>query len=141
MKKILALVMIVAFSTVSAEAFSLSWSGKDKARASKQAEKLYRQALSAYGSASYVKAIDLAGQAIKADAGYAKAYALRGKAHKDTGDVDKALKDLDKAIALDPKMGEAYYVRAQAMEIMGEMDKAGADYKKACSAGYRQACQ
>ena len=120
-------------------AFDFPW-GKGGA-ASQKAEDLYREARSAYGSADYTKCIDLAGKAIKENPKLAKAYALRGKAYKDMGDVDSAFKDLDKAIKLDPKLGEAYFIRGQAREIMGEMDKARADYKKGCAAGYRDACR
>ena len=106
-----------------------------------KAQRLYKEARSAYGSASYSKVIDLTSKAIVEYEKFAIAFALRGKAQKDMGDIEKAFKDLNKAIKLDPKLGEAYYVRAQANEIMGEMDKAKADYKKGCSAGYRSACQ
>jgi len=109
-------------------------------KGSEKARNLYRKARSAYGSADYSKVIDLSTKAIAEHAKFAKAYALRGKAWKDMGDIDKAFKDLNRAIELDPDLGEAYFIRAQAYEIMGEMDKANADYKKGCKAGYRSAC-
>lgn len=142
MKKILVMVFCVAFTAGGAGAFEMSWPGsKDKGAPGGKAEQLYNQARGAYGSADYSKAIDYAGQAIRADAAFAKAYVLRGKAFKDSGDVDAAVKDLNKAIQLDPKLGEAFYLRGQTSEIMGEMDKAKADYRKGCAAGYRDACR
>ena len=131
---------LTALISVQSNAFEFSWPGGKKAVAGKKAEGLYRQAKSAYGSADYAKVIKLTTQAVKADSDHAKAYALRGKAKKDMGDVDGAFADLNQAIKLDPELGEAYYIRAQANEIMGQMDKAGQDYKKACSIGYKSAC-
>lgn len=136
--KIISLVIAMTFIGFSpAAAFKLPW-GVDTN--SKKAEKLYREALSAYGSASYDKVIDLTTQAVSVDAKFAKGYALRGKAKKSMGDVDGAMADLSKAIELDPKLGEAWFVRAQVNEIMGRMKKASADYSKGCAAGYRDAC-
>jgi len=137
----MALFLSLVFLIATAQAQGFDWSGKKKEMTSKKAEELYYSARSAYGSADYTKAIDLASEAIKTDPNIAKAYALRGKAKKDMGDVDGAIRDLNRAIALDPKLGEAYFIRAQASEIMGEMDKAAADYKKGCEAGFRDACR
>ena len=112
-------------------------SGPDK----KKLDRMFRQAKGAYGSADYATAIKHCDDVIKADPKYAEAYALRGKAKKDMGDVDAANKDLNKAIELDQALGEAYFVRGQVHEIMGDMDKAQADYKKACGAGFQDACK
>ena len=137
---LLIMVLLVAYPAGSS-AFELKWFGKSKTGKKKNAEKIYRQALSAYGTASYSKAIELSSKAVKQDAKFSKAYLLRGKARKDMGDIDAAIKDLNRAIELNKKLGEAYYVRGFTYEILGEMDKAKADYKKGCSAGYRDACQ
>ncbi len=128
---------LVTFFATGASAFDFGVFGGGP---SKKVKGLVQEARGAYGSANYSKVIDLTNKAIIEDAKYAPAYALRGKAKKDTGDIDGAFKDLNKAIELDPKLGEAYYVRGQANEIMGEMGKAKADYEKGCEAGYRGAC-
>ncbi|MDH5508741.1 MAG: tetratricopeptide repeat protein [Nitrospinota bacterium] len=107
----------------------------------KKLDRTYNKARGSYGSADYAMVVKYCDDVIKADPKYAPAYALRGKAKKDMGDVDAANKDLNKAIELDPKLGEAYYVRGQVHEIMGEMGKAQADYKMACGAGFREACK
>ncbi|VAX19980.1 hypothetical protein MNBD_NITROSPINAE04-2712 [hydrothermal vent metagenome] len=138
---ILALALLITCAS-GASAFEFKWPGdKGKAAEAKKAENVYREARSAYGSADYANTIKLSSKAIKLNPELAKAYGLRGKASKDMGDVDGAIKDLDHAIKLDPKLGEAYYTRAQTHEIMGDMKKAGADYKKGCSAGFRDACE
>jgi len=125
-----------------ASAFEFKWPGdKGKDAEAKKAENLYREARSSYGSADYANTIKLSSNAIKINPELAKAYALRGKARKDMGELENATKDLNQAIKLDQKLGEAYYTRAQVNEIMGDMGKAAADYKKSCSAGFRDACQ
>lgn len=137
------LTLFLLFACVSgASAFEFKWPGdKGKAAEARKAENLYREARSAYGSADYANTIKLSSKAIKQNPELAKAYALRGKARKDMGELGAAMKDLDHAIKLDPNLGEAYFVRAQANEIMGDMKKAGADYKKSCAAGFRDACE
>ena len=131
------LLLLFPAVTYNAHAFTFpGFGGKGSAKA----QNLYRKARSAYGSADYSKVIELSTKAITEYAKFAKAYALRGKAWKDLGDVDKAFKDLNRAIELDSNLGEAYFIRAQTHEIMGEMGKAKADYKKGCKAGYRSAC-
>ena len=142
MRKALMAVFCVVAAAGGAGAFEVSWPGaKGNGATGAKAEQFYNQARGAYGSADYSKTIEYATQAIRADAAFARAYALRGKAYKDSGDVDAAIRDLDKAIRIDPKLGEAYYLRGQTSEIMGEMDKAKADYRKGCAAGYRDACR
>ncbi len=130
---------ILTFLTSSSHAVNWKWLSS-KGSAKKKAEEIYRKAKNAYGSADYTKVIDLTGKAIKEDDKLAKAYALRGKAKKDMGDIDSAFKDLDMAIKIDRKLGEAYYTRGQANEIMGEMKKAESDYRNGCDAGYSLAC-
>ncbi len=132
--------LVIALMAAShTQLYAFKWSGFGDGP-SKKAERLYREARSAYGSADYSKVIDLTSKAIMEYEKFAKAYALRGKARKDMGDIKKAFKNLNRAIELDPKLGEAFYIRGQVNEIMGEMGKAKADYKKGCDAGYRSAC-
>lgn len=136
-----AFVIMMAAAAQSSYALDLGgwFGGSDIAK--EKAERTYRDAASAYGSADYAKCIELSTEAIKQYPEMARAYALRGKAKKDMGNIDGAMADLDKAVELDPGLGEAYFIRAQANEIMGRMEKAGMNYKKACEAGYREACR
>jgi len=130
---------IILVASVSTESLAFKMPGSS-GEPSKKAKRLLRQAKGALGSANYSKAIDLAGKAIKEDSKFAKAYALRGKALKNMGDMDNSLKDLNMAIKIDPKLGEAYFIRGQMSEIMGDMKNADNDFKKACTYGYREAC-
>src|SRR3990172_7403316 len=60
-----------------------------------------------------------------------KAYMGRGSAYRDKGQYDRAFKDYDKAIALNPKSPEIYVHRGMAFSYKGEQDKAIADFNKA----------
>lgn len=142
----LLLATCLVFTLVSgASAFKMPWSdSKPAAPAAQQggkAEQYYTEARRAYGSANYSQVIEFATKAIKESPKYAEAFSLRGKASKDMGDVDGAMRDLSHAIELNPHLGEAYYVRAQTNEINGEMKKAETDYKKACAEGVKEACK
>lgn len=142
MRALLLIVLTIVVSSANSFALDLGgWFSGSGDIAKKKAEGTYREARSAYGSADYTKCIELASKAIEQYPEMAKAFALRGKAKKDMGDLDNAFKDLNKAIELDPNLGEAYFVRAQTYEIMGEMDKAASNYKKGCSAGFKDACR
>lgn len=134
---ILFILFFVATLETDADAFKFTWPGK----ANKKAESVYNEARRAYGSADYAKTIELTTRALQEDAKMAAAFALRGKARKDMGEVDAAFQDLNQAIEIDSKLAEAYFIRAQAHEIMGEMEKAGKDYQKGCALGYKLACE
>ncbi len=61
-------------------------------------------------------------------AGY---YNNRGNTFYNQGKLDKAIADLDKAIALAPKFVVAYYNRGNALSRKGAFDKAIADFTQA----------
>jgi Flp pilus assembly protein TadD len=61
----------------------------------------------------------------------AKAYAERGAAHLNKGDIDQAIADYTEAIRLDPYDAEAYNGRGFAYGSKGEYDRAIADYTEA----------
>jgi tetratricopeptide (TPR) repeat protein len=52
---------------------------------------------------------------------------LRGLVHEKSGDYQAALKDIDRAIGLDPEYGAAYYSRANLHSNMGNEDRATKD--------------
>jgi tetratricopeptide (TPR) repeat protein len=58
-------------------------------------------------------------------------YALRGIVYGAKGELDRAIADFTKAIALDPKSTTAYENRGTAQERKGDLDKAMADFAKA----------
>ena len=57
-------------------------------------------------------------------------YNNRGIAHKEKGELDRAIKDFDRAIELNPEFAEAYNNRGVAYGIKWEVDKAIADFNK-----------
>ena len=61
----------------------------------------------------------------------ATAYTGRGIAYESKGEVERAIADYNKAIALDPKFAKAYTNRGIAYKNKGEFDRAIADYNKA----------
>ena len=68
---------------------------------------------------------------IEKGAGVSIAYDNRGANFARMGQLDKAVADYDKAIALNPSHFKAYYNRGVAFARMGQLDKAVADYDKA----------
>src|ERR1700690_61133 len=58
-------------------------------------------------------AVDALTSSLEIDPTYAAAYCCRGMAHLRKGELDKAMKDLDDAIRLEPKMPEAHVYRGQ----------------------------
>lgn len=61
----------------------------------------------------------------------AKVHASRGVVKRKKGDLDGALNDFRKALALDPELKEAYLNRGNLWRIEGRPYKALADYSKA----------
>ena len=54
------------------------------------------------------------------------------------GELDLALADFDRALAIDPELAGAYADRGRAYELKGDRDQAIADYRKALSLKSRQ---
>src|SRR6188472_2550436 len=59
------------------------------------------------------------------------AYALRGLAYLDRGDIPNAIADLDRGIALAPDFAPAYHNRGNAWYARGNFGRAIEDYDKA----------
>ena len=59
------------------------------------------------------------------------AYSNRGNRYREKGDNDRAIADLNQAIALDPKLAMAYNNRGIAYAAKGDNDRAVADLNQA----------
>jgi tetratricopeptide (TPR) repeat protein len=59
------------------------------------------------------------------------AYTNRGNRYREKGDNDRAIADLNQAIALDPKVAKAYNNRGLAYAAKGDNDRAIADLNQA----------
>jgi tetratricopeptide (TPR) repeat protein len=75
-----------------------------------------------------IKAIEHFENVIAMDSNNAEAYLNLGRVYMGFGDYDIALKNLDKAIDINPKYGEAYRSRAQLHSYKGDKDAACKDY-------------
>ena len=60
-----------------------------------------------------------------------EAYALRGRALRDLGQMDRALNDLARALELSPRLAEAYTVRGELHHRAGDTQKSVEDYTRA----------
>ncbi|GBC59883.1 hypothetical protein DENIS_0824 [Desulfonema ishimotonii] len=58
-----------------------------------------------------------------------RAYHLRALVHEKLGETERALRDFDRAIEIDPEYGAAYYSRAMMREKLGQADAAFEDIR------------
>jgi tetratricopeptide (TPR) repeat protein len=65
------------------------------------------------------------------DDAYAFAYMNRGLAYAEKGNIDLAMKDYDRTIALDPSYAQAYINRGVLYGKLGQQDRAREDYDAA----------
>jgi hypothetical protein len=70
----------------------------------------------------------------------AVSYANRGLAYLGLGDHDRALEDLNTAVAILPDLSYAYTARGFCYLAMEEYEKALAEFKTACDLGDRNGC-
>src|SRR5438093_2667505 len=75
------------------------------------AEALLNQAGVSFAKGNREDAIELATKAIEAEPKNAKAHYVRGRFYAEVRQPQKAVKDLDRALALDPTAALAYYHR------------------------------
>ena len=68
-------------------------------------------------------------------AGMADTYYRRGMRYRDNEEYDKAIRDYDEAIRVDPKYATAYNNRGNAWSDKREYDKAFRDYDEAIGRG------
>src|SRR5438093_5167871 len=75
-------------------------------------------------------AIELATKAVEAEPKNAKAYYVRGRFYAEVRQPQKAVKDLNQALSLDPAAAPAYYQRAQENFKLGRVKESAADFDK-----------
>ncbi len=81
------------------------------------------------GCSRIIKSRKLFGTPITKD-NLAQAYTSRGNAYQEKGEVDRAIADFEKVIALNPKDAAAYNNRGVVYGMKGEVDRAIADFDK-----------
>lgn len=86
------------------------------------------------------ESVESAAAFLAANPDSAGAYARRGNAHYARGMYDRAVRDFDKAIELDPAAWDVYNSRGVSHLNMNNVKMALADFQKACDAGNRPGC-
>ena len=80
---------------------------------------------------AYLKAVRVLTEALNRGAGGDEAYELRARAYMGLGNMDSALKDLDRLVSTKPSDSKGYVMRADAENVMEYYDKAISDYNRA----------
>src|SRR6266542_3780046 len=75
-------------------------------------------------------AIELATKAIETEPKNAKAYYVRGRFYAEVRQPQKAVQDLNQALALDPAIPLAYYQRGAENFKLGHIPESAADFDK-----------
>jgi len=68
-----------------------------------------------------------------------RAHSVRALGYSATGSLDKAMKEMDAAVAIDPKRANSYFMRAAGYDAQRNYDKAIADLDEAISLNDKEA--
>ena len=79
----------------------------------------------------YDRALQDFGEAIRADATFARAFANRGAVYGAKQDFDRAIDDFSRVLALEPRSAHAFADRAGMHRLNGQHDEAIRDYSEA----------
>ncbi|MBX9687402.1 MAG: hypothetical protein K2X27_11915 [Candidatus Obscuribacterales bacterium] len=90
-------------------------------------ESLHRQGMELLEQKEYDRAIAMFSKALSIDDKYFDALLGRSIASKGKGSFENALRDLSRAIALEPGNSECYYLRCQVFDEMGNRELADQD--------------
>ena len=76
-------------------------------------------------------------EAVKFEPRLARTYNNRGSAYYQSGRINRAIKDYDRAIQLSPELAEFYANRAYAYELISRDSDAQRDFALATSLGFK----
>src|SRR5438552_13582880 len=93
----------------------------------KSVDELLTQAGVSFAKGHREDAIELATKAVEAEPKNAKAYYVRGRFYAEVRQPQKALKDLNQALVLDPAAAPAYYHRGEESFKIGRIKESAAD--------------
>jgi len=82
------------------------------------------------------QAIETINHCLSRYTGSSRCYFARGAIHNYFREYEKALPDLDRALAIYPDFAVAHYQRGLALEKLGRLDEARAEYRKSFRRGY-----
>ncbi|MCS6130720.1 hypothetical protein DWV13_03465 [Clostridium botulinum] len=92
--------------------------------------KLYNEAYNLFFSREYDKSIEKSNEIISEFPSSAKGYNIRGIAKSYNESFESGMKDIDKALELEPKYGYAVFNKALTYELYGKLDEALLWYNK-----------
>ncbi|NFO13195.1 hypothetical protein FDB34_03010 [Clostridium botulinum] len=92
--------------------------------------KLYNEAYNLFFSGEYNKSIEKSNEIISEFPSSAKGYNIRGIAKSYNESFESGMKDIDKALELEPKYGYAVFNKALTYELYGKLDEALLWYNK-----------
>ena len=103
--------------------------GKSKVENERERE-LYNEAYNLFFSGEYNKSIEKSNEIISEFPSSAKGYNIRGIAKSYNESFESGMKDIDKALELEPKYGYAVFNKALTYELYGKLDEALLWYNK-----------
>ena len=95
-----------------------------------QLEKKWKIGYDKFFEKKYKEAIKIERQVLKEDSSFYKAYAVEGIALAYSGDFEGGMKQIDKALEINPSYGYARFNKALANELYGHYDEAIEWYEK-----------
>ncbi len=101
----------------------------------KELEDLYQKSFDSFHAKRYSEAIRLADQILQQDDKFYKAYNIKGITQCYSKKFNEGMKNIDRALELNPDYEYARFNKALAYELYGQYDKALTWYDKALAAG------
>jgi tetratricopeptide (TPR) repeat protein len=103
-------------------------------------DNLLRKSASHFKQKDWQSVLRITARVLSIDPANVIAYANRSAAYSYMGQLDDAMKEADKAIAMNSKFGLAYNNRGYALELMGKTIDAVVDYRLGCLYTSKTAC-
>lgn len=103
---------------------------EDKNSENKEIEEIYKRAYKAFFDNKYTESINLADEAIAKDDKHYKSYNIKGIALAYNGNFQEGMKNIDKALEINPSYGYARFNKALAYELYDKYDEALKWYDK-----------
>ncbi|AOR22443.1 tetratricopeptide repeat protein [Clostridium taeniosporum] len=104
--------------------------GKNEITENEKENKLYNEAYTLFFSREYNKSIKKSNEIIKEFPNSAKGYNIRGIAKSYSESFEAGIKDIDKALEIQPQYGYAIFNKALTYELYGKLDEALLWYNK-----------
>ena len=105
-----------------------------------EVDNLLRKSATFFKQKDWQSVLQITGKVLSIDPGNFIAYANRSAAYSYMGQLDDAVKEAEKAIAMNSKFGLAYNNRGYALELMGKTIDAMVDYRLGCLYNSNTAC-